>query len=474
MRTLFFRVYLHFVAIIVVFGVVVAIGWMIHDWDRDREYDRDDVGISGRNAGETPEREIAEGRHRQPPVGMDRPRHRRDHRKPPHRHWSEALAHLVVHALPEDEAGAGAALERFAHDFRVRLALYRADHTLIASARAPIPPPPRPWRTRSGWQRGEGRPVFLLRLPDDRWLSIYVPRRPRRPWLGLLVTLAVVIAIGAWPLARRITRRLERLQARVDALGAGDLGARVEVEGSDEVADLARSFNRAAQRIESLVAVQRTMLASASHELRSPLARMRMALELFATDPRPELRERIERDIAELDKLIDELLLASRLQMGRDLEPSGPVDLLALVAEEGARVEATVTGDPIGVAGDIRLLRHLVRNLFENARQHGGETDIDASVTSDADADGIRLQVCDRGPGIPASERESIFEPFYRPAAMRERGSGVGLGLHLVKVIAERHGAEVGCYPNEPTGSCFVIRFPSDPEPRGHRDRRPP
>ena len=441
---LYIRVYLHFVAIIVVFGAVVAIGWLVHDHeDEHRDRFEEDGGHHGRFT---------------------------------------AMARLIARSLPEDEAALPAALALIADDFRVRLALYRADRMLIASAGTPVPPPPEPGRTTGGHQRAAGGPVLLFRLPDGRWLSAHVPRRSRGRWLGLLATFAVVVAVGAWPLARRITRRLERLQTRVDALGAGDLGARVEVEGSDEIAALAESFNRAAERIESLVAVQRTLLASASHELRSPLARMRMAIELFADAPRPELRERIERDVAELDTLIDELLLASRLQTVQDLEAPEPVDLLALAAEEGARVDAAVTGDPAGdptggsvgrstgepaadpardpiaVHGDRRLLRHLVRNLFENARRHGVGTEITA--TAGRDEAGVLLQICDRGPGIPESERERIFDPFYRPAAMREQGSGVGLGLHLVKVIAERHGASVGYRPNEPGGSCFEVRFP--------------
>ena len=498
MSRLYFRVYLHFVAIIVVFGAVVALGWLVHDLDDGHRHD------DGRRYDDGHQDLFeADGGH------GDR---------------FGAMARLIARSLPEDEAALPDALGRIADDFRVRLALYRADRVLIASAGTPAPPPPEPGRETGGWQRAAGGPVLLFRLPDGRWLSAHVPRRPRGRWLGLLATLAVVVAVGAWPLARRITHRLERLQTRVDALGAGDLGARVEVEGSDEIAALARSFNRAAERIESLVAVQRTMLASASHELRSPLARMRMAIELYGDAPRPELRERIERDVAELDGLIDELLLASRLQMVQDLEALVPVDLLALTAEEGARVDAIVTGgsmegpagepagdstgagipsasspksgtagDPTGdstgagipsasppqsglagepagdstgeraggaivIDGDHRLLRHLLRNLFENARRHGAGTEIGASVARDEA--GVLLRVRDRGPGIPESERERIFDPFYRPAAMREEGSGVGLGLHLVKVIAERHGASVGYRPNEPGGSCFEVRFP--------------
>ena len=416
MGKLYFRIYLHFVAIVVVFASIVALGWMLYDRDDERQ------------------------------------------RRAEHRTRLDAMARLVARSLPEESAALPAALARLSEDFRVPLALYGADWDLIASAGTPIPPPPQRRRKAGGWQGGAGGPALLFRLPDGRWLSARLPPRPRGRWLGLLGVLAVVIAVGSWPLARRVTRRLERLQTRVDALGAGDLGARVDVEGSDEIAALAKSFNRAAARIESLVAVQRTMLASASHELRTPLARMRMAIELLATDPRPELRARIERDIVELDRLIDELLLASRLQAVPDLEAAEPVDLLALAAEEGARVGAAVTGSPQSVQGDGRLLRHLLRNLFENARRHGAGAEVDASV--ERDEGGVVLRVRDRGPGVPESERQRIFEPFYRATAMREAGAGVGLGLHLVKVIAERHDATVELRPNEPTGSCFMVRFP--------------
>jgi signal transduction histidine kinase len=280
-------------------------------------------------------------------------------------------------------------------------------------------------------------------------------------WAGALALIAAV-ALGAWPLVRRVTRRLERLQTQVDALGAGDLGARVEVEGRDEVAALAASFNRAAGQIARLVDAQRSMLAGASHELRSPLARIRLALELHARDPRPGLREQIERDVAEMDELIGELLLASRLDAAVPPGPLRDVDLLALVAEEAARTGAIVSGEPVVVAtSDSRMLRRLIRNLLENARRHGGGAEVEASVRSVDASSRARavLRVDDRGPGVPEAERERIFEPFYRREGARSEGAGggVGLGLALVRRIARHHGGEARCLARPGGGTRFEV-----------------
>jgi signal transduction histidine kinase len=258
-----------------------------------------------------------------------------------------------------------------------------------------------------------------------------------------------------------LTGRLERLHRRVDDLGGGDLAARVEVEGKDEIAELAQSFNRAADRIERLVGAQRNLLASASHELRTPLTRMRMAIELMAEDARPEVRERIVRDIAELDELVGELLLASKLDTIDRLEVEEDVELLALVAQEGAPVDASTTGDEIWVRGDPRMLRRLARNLFENAKRYGAGSPIEARVEALANGT-AQLSIEDRGPGVPEAEREKIFDPFYRPAGIRETADGgVGLGLSLVRQIAEHHGGSVRYIAREGGGTRFEVRLPA-------------
>ena len=221
---------------------------------------------------------------------------------------------------------------------------------------------------------------------------------------------------------------------------------------------------RRAEVLERLVNAQRTMLAGASHELCSPLARIRMAIELLPSADRPELQARLTQDIAELDTLIGELLLASRLDTLEALEHTEDVDVLALLAEEGARIGAEVSGEPACIQGDPRMLRRLLRNLFENARRYAAGAPVEASVLPLVPT-GVRLCIADRGPGVPEPERERIFAPFYRPAGMRERGEGgVGLGLALVRQIARHHGGDVRCVPRDGGGTCFAVTLRTTPE----------
>src|SRR5947209_8864883 len=174
--------------------------------------------------------------------------------------------------------------------------------------------------------------------------------RLRPPWArpGLRILSMVLIAAGgvglaAFPITARLTRRLEGLRSGVERWGEGALSLRVDVVGDDEVAVVAAAFNAAAGRIESLLSAQKSLLANASHELRSPLSRLRMAIELWLAKPGPELLAEIQRNLAESDLLVDEILLASRLDYAGPAPPSGAVvDLTGLAAEEAARFEPGV------------------------------------------------------------------------------------------------------------------------------------
>jgi signal transduction histidine kinase len=295
-----------------------------------------------------------------------------------------------------------------------------------------------------GWE-------FEVPLRNGQTVFVQLPRPGNRPpptpapswwqppynFLALLVLVAGAVALGAYPIVRRLTKRLEALQQGVERWGEGDLGRRLPEDGQDEVAFLAQRFNVAAARVQALL----------------------LSLE---SQPGPATRAEIARDIRELDQLIDEILLASRLDASPDdLGPLEPVDLVGLAAEECARTGAEFETPPgvtsMVVTGLTRLLRRALRNLLENARRHGAGT---VTLTLRTEGGHAEIRVCDQGPGVPSALRERIFEPFFRLPGASEREGGVGLGLALVRSITQRHGGSVHCEENPGGGACFVLRLP--------------
>ena len=393
--------------------------------------------------------------------------------------WGELLQRSLppVDAVPAEQA---AALREWSQRLRLPMALDDAQGQRIAASESflrreadtpDITERARPIRFDDGRTLWVPRPNPLRMGPG----GLRGPPPGGTPWLPmprgwpdglglamLLIVLFMAVAGGAYPVVRRLTRRLEALKQGVEAFGAGALHHRVAEDGHDEIAAVGASFNRAAGRIEALLRSHQSLLANASHELRSPLARLKMAvamLEDAAPAQRAALRKEVDTDIAELDALVEEVLLASRLDnvQGAGLDLGQPVQLLAVAAEEASRTGAAVSGSDVVVSGDARLLRRAVRNLLENAQRYGGG---EVTVQVAAGAAGATLRVCDRGPGVPDSYRERIFEPFFRLPGHAEREGGVGLGLALVRQIAQRHGGDVRCEPHEGGGSCFVLSLP--------------
>ncbi len=401
-----------------------------------------------------------------------------------------AWADLIQRSLPGADAPAetqAAALREWSQRLRIPLALddtsgkrigasdsfvRRLDEGQIRPFAVKLDDGRTLWTMRPGQLRQAGgvRPPDGTR--DDRGVRpppswpFLPPGFPRGAGLAIiLLALFIAVAAGAYPVVRRLTRRLEALKRGVEQFGAGELSHRVEVSGADEVAAVANSFNVAAGRVEALVQSHRSLLANASHELRSPLARMKMAVSLLdsASPPqRDKLKREIDRNVAELDALVEEVLLASRLDGAQDPLHRDKVDLLAVAAEEASRVDASVesAGD-VFVSGDERLLRRALRNLLENARRYGGGEIVVSLQPGVRGRPGATVQVCDRGAGVEPAMRERIFEPFFRLPGHAEQAGGVGLGLSLVKQIAERHGGSVRCEGREGGGSCFTIALPA-------------
>ena len=383
----------------------------------------------------------------------------------------EVVGEVIAELVPPANAPAQAqqqAIDRLAERLGADLALFSITNEPLAAAGRPLPAPNRSGRS-GGWMPTAAGPAVSVPLPDGRRLVARLPGRQRPSPLMLaafLGAIALVVAIGARPVVRRLTGRLERLQRGVESLGAGDLAARVKVEGRDEVARLAQSFNQAAARIESLVNAHKMLLANASHELRTPLARIRLGLELAAAHP--ERKAGLESDIAELDQLVDEILLVSRLDATEQLDVREDVDLVALAAEECARYDdCGLEGKPVTVSGDPMLLRRMIRNLIENAKLHG-QPPIEVTVAKQDDR--AVLNVLDHGPVIAEEARERLFSPFYRiPGSCATKGSG--LGLALARQIARRHGGDVIYDPER--GSSFTVSLPATIGPAASPPRAP-
>ena len=394
-----------------------------------------------------------------------------------------AWAELIQRSLPPADAPReeqAQALHEWAQRLRLPIALDDESGQRIAASEAylrrhaELPGAPRGIQVKLD----DGRTMWVLRNPlggprgnSGGGAQRGLPAAP--PWTrgaglaALLVVLFLAVATGAYPVVRRLTRRLEGLKQGVQRFGEGALDQRVDAAGRDEVAALAASFNQAAERIELLVNSHKSLLANASHELRSPLARMKMALSLMddrKTDAaqRERLASELRTNIGELDALVEEVLLASRLDAQAAVFTPQPVDVIALAAEEAAQVgaELQAVDAHLSVPGDERLLRRALRNLLENAKRYGGgEITLHAARAA---ASRIELRVCDRGAGVPDALRERIFEPFFRLPGHAEREGGVGLGLALVKQIAQRHGGTVRCDANAGGGSCFVLDLPAN------------
>ena len=392
---------------------------------------------------------------------------------PPSPHQQDILdgvGRLVHDYLPDEGASARSklqALERAAGTLDMDLALWESGR-LVAATGEPLPEPDPAWREGQYLGFRRGRWLLALRLSEGRWLMArhHAPRRPHA-FVWLAAGLAVAVMIGAYPLSRRITGRLERLREAADRLGAprldgspsasdGGLSEIVPVEGNDEVAELARAFNQASLRITELVRSQRNVLASASHELRSPLARLRVLVESIK-DEAPDAYQAAVEEITVLDELIDELLIASKLDTLRSIERHDEVDLLGLVGEESARYEGNfrLSGSPSLMRGDERLLRRLAGNLIGNAVRHGGPSSPVDIAVEPVEPCWVRLTVRDRGPGVPEVDRERVFWPFYRVAGRTE--GGVGLGLSIVRQIAERHGGRVEVQEATGGGALFLV-----------------
>jgi len=272
---------------------------------------------------------------------------------------------------------------------------------------------------------------------------------------GALLTTAVALLM-----ARRTSRRLRRLADSAREVGQGRLPEPLPETGAEELMELTRAFNRMAAEVQALLENRTTLLAGISHDLRTPLTRMRLALSLLqGADER--LVRRLEGDLEEINRLIDAMLAFAR---SLRVEEAQPVDLAALLGEiagAASRREAVrwQPGPPCEATVGVLALRRIVGNLLENALRYGAGRPVELELHC-AEREAV-IRVLDRGPGIPPEEREAVFRPFYRLEQSRSKeGGGSGLGLAIARQLADAWGWRIELNPREGGGLAASLIVP--------------
>lgn len=312
---------------------------------------------------------------------------------------------------------------------------------------------------------GQDRVIVLGPLHIFDWMPVQ---------LIIMVAVAVlaIITVAAYFIIHPLERKLKKMELAVRRIRGGDLSARAQVQGSDEVSQLAHTFNGMAEHIQRLIDSQRELTRAVSHELRTPVARLRFGMEMLAETDDSEQRfdqlHLLDQDVEQLNQLIDEILTYAKLEQGTPSLKFDIVELRHLLQRVGQETLALNTGHTIEVRGEeadvrveaeMRYLHRILQNLAGNAVRYARSR---VRLSGGVRGNSAWIRVEDDGPGIPEKDRERIFEPFSRLDDSRTRTSGgYGLGLSIVQRIAFWHGGnmEVG-QSADLGGACFTFRWP--------------
>lgn len=290
-----------------------------------------------------------------------------------------------------------------------------------------------------------------LRAAHDRFLV-----------LALLLVLLVVVV--AHEMIRRSLRPLRLLHAGVERLAEGELAVAVPATSRDEFGALSGAFNAMVARVREMVAGRDRLLRDVSHELRSPLARMKVALALLSEDGKTR---GMKADVAEMEALIALLLELERLRDGRALS-LGTHDLVPILRAAAAPFEDAPPGVLVELpAGELparvdpEKIRSVLGNLLENAAKYALPDSAPVVLSAARESDAVVIRARDDGPGIPEADQATLFEPFTRVDRSRSKKTGgYGLGLAICKGIVEAHGGTIALEPREGRGTTFVVRLP--------------
>ncbi len=276
--------------------------------------------------------------------------------------------------------------------------------------------------------------------------------------LAILLASLTLALLVAHRVSRRLTRPLTRLEHAVQALGRGETPALPVANGVRELDGLSREFNDMARQVQAQAQTRTTLLAGVSHDLRSPITRLRMALELARAHPDPALFDDMERYLEQMDGLIGDFIDYGR---GISLRPPQPLALAPWLARlAGEHGAVFVPCGDIVLSAEPAALERVLANLLENARRHAPASP--PQLACSRDADGVHIEVRDRGPGIPPDHLDRVFDPFHRVDPARQ-APGTGLGLAVVREICRVHGWRVQL-GNRPGGGLQArLTLPASP-----------
>jgi signal transduction histidine kinase len=278
------------------------------------------------------------------------------------------------------------------------------------------------------------------------------------------VGVTTIIILVAHVRVLRLMRPLRGLAEGVTRVTDGDLDAVVETSSRDEFATLTNGFNQMVARVREMIGARDQLLLDVSHELRSPITRMKVALELL---PESDVHARLAADVREMEMMVTELLELERLRDGRTIRRER-VDVATLTRTIVASFDGSTPGvrlaageDPITIDADGRMLGVVLRNLVDNAVTHSLPDSGPVTVGVSRSRTEVTISVTDDGPGIPESEAAHVFEPFYRVDRSRSRRTGgYGLGLSICKRVIDAHGGRIDLVARHPRGTSFVVTLP--------------
>ena len=279
----------------------------------------------------------------------------------------------------------------------------------------------------------------------------------------VVVVLVSLVFIAAYFIIRRMLVPLKDLTGGVEAMGQGNFSYQVPVRSNDEFGDLAKTFNSMNDRIGTMLRLKEQLLVDVSHELRSPLARMKVALELPDND---RLRKNLRADVDEMQLITHEILEAYRLgNLKDDCESIDPVSIVKTAAEDfasnGRTLQINENSKVPAVQGSLFLIKRMLINIIENAFKYSKEEDGPVAVDINSENNTVIIKIMDHGTGIDAKHIPFVFDPFYRVDPSRDRNSGgYGLGLYLCKRIMEQHGGTISMQSVQGKGTTVICFFP--------------